>query len=186
MNTPLHPCSWYQSFILSMSCIRMSEHAFIGSSSAHLTSILVSPLSRRKCAPFDGGGGGGMWPRGPSGPGPSGPGPRSMAPRGPGGGGGGGASGFAIPSAGGAGGGGGGGCCAKAVPAAMNTAAPAIISFFMRKPLGWTAQEKRRGAPSVAYGPKLILASSVLREFSPSAPRRRIPGLAGRRRCGCR
>lgn len=180
----------------------MSAQAFIGSSSAHLTSIFVSPLSMRKCAPLAGGGGGGMWPRGPSGPfpsgpGPSGPGPRSAGPRGPGGGGGGGASGFAIPSAGAAGGGGGGGgCWAKAVPAARKSAAPAIISFFMRKPLGWTALQKRRGAPSVAYGPKLILASPMLKaslldgnalgKFSPSAPMRRSQGSAGRPRCGCR
>ncbi len=145
------------SLILSISCIMMSEQAFIGSSSAHLISILVSPCSRRKCAPLEGGGGGGgiiMRSRGP----PS-LGPPSLGPQWPGGGGGGGASALGPAPGGGGGGGGasacwpasgappgggGGGCWANVDPAARNSAAPAIISFFMRETSG-VRQRKTNG-----------------------------------------
>jgi hypothetical protein len=54
---------------LSRNCIVMSAHARIGSSSAHFTSIPLSPCSTRKWAALEGGGGpsprGGASPRGP-------------------------------------------------------------------------------------------------------------------------
>ncbi len=42
----------------------MSAQARIGSSSAHFTSIALSPCSTRKCAALEGGGGGGLSARG--------------------------------------------------------------------------------------------------------------------------
>lgn len=134
------------SLILSINCIIMSAQAFMGSSSAHLMSILVSPCSRRKCAPFEGGGGGGIIIRSR---GPPSLGPPSLGPQWPGGGGGGASALGPAPGGGGGGGGasacwpasgvpggGGGGCWANVEPAARRNAAPAIISFFMRETSG--------------------------------------------------
>lgn len=117
----------------------------MGSSSAHLMSILVSPCSMRKCAPLDGGGGGGgiiIRSRGPPSRGPPSLGPQwpggggggasALGPA-PGGGGGGGGASVCWPASGAPAGGGGGGCWANVEPAARKSAAPAIISFFMRE-----------------------------------------------------
>jgi hypothetical protein len=46
----------------------MSAQARIGSSSAHFTSIALSPCSTRKCAALEGGGGGGPSARGGASP----------------------------------------------------------------------------------------------------------------------
>ena len=189
----------------SISCISVSEQTFIGSSSAHFTSIRVSPWSIWKCAALDGGGGGGgRWPRGPMSPsGPPGGGPmRSGPPSGPpgppgpprigGAGGGGGGAPGSTTGAGPPGGGGAGGCWAKAVPArAANAIADRtyflIVSTFCEVEdvsigiagviMDPVCGSDRRMARAVEDRARAALQSS--RPCRPGSSRERSPGRSG-------